>query len=659
MRVVCEQRRPMLADDVRSSVEEAEIPALLMVLVHLTGDELWLEDPYRPRPGRGVADHVDGGLPAAREWEVRDAAVEAILAWSNGAPVQIDVPDPELLQRMMTVCVGESVPPEYGLLVHEELADGAAPATEPARVDDGFTVAIIGAGVSGILSAIKLRAAGFNVVVFEKAAEIGGTWLRNNYPGAGVDTPSYLYSLPWFPRAWSHHFAKRDEVLEYLRDVAAAYSVAEHVRFSTEVVSATWSESECVWTVRVRDDNGAETARTFDAVISAVGLLSVPKSPRLEGAKAFIDNGGRLFHSADWPDDLEIKGRRVAVIGTGASSMQIVPALAGIPEKITVFQRSPQWVSPNANYFRPVSDAMHWLLDHVPYYYEWYRFRLGWVFNDKVWDSLQFDPAWEYPDRSLNAANDRHRAYFTDYLRAQLAEHPDLVAQVLPSYPPFGKRMLIDNGWYDALQRPDVELVTAPVARLTADGVETAAGAVHEQDVVVLATGFDALNLLHPVVVRGRGGVTLREAWGADDARAYLGITTPGFPNLFFMYGPNTNSGSGGSYMFLAECQSRYILDVLVKMRGARLRAVDCRVPPFEDYNRRLDEAHARMVWTHPGMSTYYRNSQGRVVANSPWRFIDYWRMTRTADLDDFEVVATLDEAVGTADHSAVSAGLK
>jgi 4-hydroxyacetophenone monooxygenase len=642
----------MLCDDVRTAVGEAEVPALLMVLVHLTGDESWLSDPYRPTAGRGLADHVDGGLPAAREREVRDAAVEAIVAWSIGAPVRVDVPDFDLLQRMMTACVGEPVPPEYGLLLHEELADGTAPTATPPQVMADFTVAIIGAGVSGILSAIKLRSAGFDVVVFEKAAELGGTWLRNNYPGAGVDTPSYLYSLPWFPRDWSQHFAKRDEVLDYLRDVAAAYSIARQVRFSTEVLSATWSEPDGVWTVLVRDQHGREEARHFDAVISAVGLLSVPKSPALPGVDDFVANGGQLFHSADWPDGLALEGRRIAVIGTGASSMQIVPALAGIPRKITVFQRSPQWISPNANYFRPVSDAMHWLLDHVPYYYEWYRFRLAWVFNDKVWDSLQVDPTWEHPDRSLNATNDRHRAYFTSYLREQLAERPDLVEHVLPDYPPFGKRMLIDNGWFAALQRPDVQLVTNDVARLTADGVATTNGAEYKQDVVVLATGFDALNLLHPIVVRGRDGVTLREAWGVDDARAYLGITMPGFPNLFFMYGPNTNSGSGGSYMFLAECQSRYILDLLVKMRGARVHTVECKVRPFEDYNRRLDEAHARMVWTHPGMSTYYRNSQGRVVANSPWRFIDYWRMTRAADLGDYDVVPSPGQPAEAAGHS-------
>jgi 4-hydroxyacetophenone monooxygenase len=247
------------------------------------------------------------------------------------------------------------------------------------------------------------------------------------------------------------------------------------------------------------------------------------------------------------------------------------------------------------------------------------------------------DDDWPHPERSLNAVNDSHRAMFTKYIERQLADRPDLVPKALPTYPPFGKRMLQDNGWYTTLKRPHVDLITSGVRALTSTGVVDDSGTERAADIVVFATGFRVESPIQYDVV-GRDGRRLSEVWGDDVPRAYLGITTPGFPNLFFMYGPNTNLGHGGSFIFLAEAQIDYITDALAQLINSGAGSLECRPEVHDRYNAELDAAHQRMVWTHPGMDTYYRNSRGRVVSTMPWRVVDYWTMTRRANLDDFVV---------------------
>jgi 4-hydroxyacetophenone monooxygenase len=541
------------------------------------------------------------------------------------------VPDPELLQRMTRVCVGEEVPDEYGQLFLEDLR-AVPPAPTPPRPTTGFSVAVIGAGVSGLLAAIRLREVGIACTVFERSDDIGGTWLDNHYPGAGVDTPSYLYSFSFFPWDWSTHFARRDEVMAYLNAVADHYGLRSCVELGTDVVAADYDARRQRWSVRTRTGD-VDRVREFNAVITAVGQLNVPSVPDLPGRDLFR---GPVFHSAQWPGDLDVRGKRVAVVGTGASAMQIVPAIAADVDRLTVFQSAPHWIAPSADIFGRVPSTMHVLLATVPFYRSWYRFRLGWIFNDRVHASLQVDPEWTHPERSLNAVNDRHREYFTAYLREQLDGRPDLQAKALPDYPPFGKRMLLDNGWYGAIRRDNVEVVTERATAFTADGVRGADGTEYPADIVVLATGFQATRLVQTVELRGRGGASLRDRWGDDDAWAYLGITVPDFPNAFLLYGPGTSAGSGGSYIFIAECQMAYIVRLIQQTLRRGASVVECRAEVCDEYNDRLDAAHAQMIWTHPGVRNYYRNAKGRVVTNSPWRFIDYWQLTREPDPADF-----------------------
>jgi 4-hydroxyacetophenone monooxygenase len=260
------------------------------------------------------------------------------------------------------------------------------------------------------------------------------------------------------------------------------------------------------------------------------------------------------------------------------------------------------------------------------------------MFNDKLYPSLQIDPNWPHLDRSVNATNDKHRVFFTEHIRESLADRMDLWDKVLPTYPPYGKRILMDNGWYDAITRDDVELITEKVVGVTTDAIITSDGKRHEADVIVLATGFQSKRMLWPMDIHGIDGQSIRELWGDDDARAYLGMTVPGFPNLFITYGPNTNLGHGGSVIFHAECQVNYISRLLVEMVERGIRSLECRKDVFDEYNARVDAAHSRMIWSHRGMDTWYRNARGRVVTNTPWRLLDYWRMTRRPSLDDFEV---------------------
>ncbi|MET0765192.1 MAG: NAD(P)/FAD-dependent oxidoreductase [Blastococcus sp.] len=628
---------PVDAGRLREAVESANLPTLLMVLFQLTGDRRWLAEPFRPSRTKGMDDNDLGGFADDVQREIREAAIDAIEAWSKGTPAAVAAPDPDLLTELMSTCVGEPVPPEYGVMMAREMGF----VQEPARVVPSspfardFSVVIIGAGVSGMAAALKLREAGIDHVVLEKNSTVGGTWLENRYPGCGVDTPSHLYSFSFFPRQWSGHFGKRDELETYMQEMAEYFDLLPSIRFDTEVVAASYDAAAQKWTVSARDGHGVEQEYVANVVVTAVGQLNRPKMPTLPGMDTFQ---GEMFHSAAWPADLDITGKRVAVVGTGASAMQIVPAIVDRVSHLTVFQRSPQWVAPNANYFRPVTDDVNWLMENVPFYHQWYRCRLVWTFTDKVHESLQIDPEWPHPELSVNAINDGHRRFFTKYIHEQLAGRDDLLEKSVPSYPPFGKRMLLDNGWFAALRRDHVDLVDGAVAAVTPTGIRTADGVEHEADVIVFATGFEAQRLLHPMDIRGRDGRSIREVWGEDDAHAYLGIAAPGFPNLCFLYGPNTNLGHGGSYIWIAESQVHYVTDLLTKMVDEGIGEVECRPEVNEEYNRRLDAAHEQMIWTHTGMDTWYRNAHGRVVTNMPWRVVDYWDMTRSADLEEFHV---------------------
>lgn len=621
--------------EIRAALDEADIRVLLMVLFHLSGDRRWLEQPFRPvRDIRLFAD-VGGGLSAELQQQVRAAAFAAL---RDGIPAAaLGQPPEPLLVEMMSAFVGEAVPAEYAPLVLEEMGFSSRAVTPLAAAaqPQGFNVLIVGAGISGLCAAIQLEKLGIAYTVIEKNADVGGTWLENIYPDCRVDTPNHFYSYSFAPNHdWSRYFSPRDELYAYLKNCADQYAVRPHIRFNSQVETMVWDADEQIWRVGVRSADGAATLNA-NVVITAVGQLNRPQLPNIAGMDTFA---GPLFHSARWPRDIDLSGKRVAVIGTGASAMQLVPRVAEQAAQLTIFQRSPQWAKPSPDYHREVGPGTRWLLHHLPFYAAWYRFGLFWRFGDGLHRSLYVDPDWPHPQRSLNRRNDRHRAELTEYIERELNGDAELIAKALPDYPPFGKRILVDNGWYRTLARDNVELVTAGIERITATGITLADGSEQAFDAIILATGFQAAGLLGDVSVRGRDGRTLAQAWGADNPRAYLGMTAPDFPNLFFLYGPNTNLGHGGSIIFHAECQVRYVLACLTRMLEDGAGSIECRSDIHDRYNDRVDAEHARMIWTHPGMQTYYRNAAGRVVTNSPWRLVDYWWMTRAPDLAEYHV---------------------
>lgn len=633
-------------DRLRAALETANIPSLLMSVYHLTGEERWLADPYRPRRPRGIDDDDTGGLSDDAQSSVRAAALAAVLHFTDGVPAAVPAPRGNLLRRMMSTCVGEPVPEAYEDMVAAEMGFVDRDVVlDTNRADVHIPrVAVIGAGVGGLSTALALKNAGVPFTVFERNADVGGVWFTNNYPGAGVDTPSFLYSWAFFPRLWSSHFAKRDEVLAYIRDMARDYELRDSIQFDSAVRSCTWDDEAQHWVLKVRNGDG-ECTEIADFVVSAVGVFSKPVIPDIPGLERF---SGPVFHSSQWPSELDLSERRVAIVGTGASAMQIVPAIYQRTGEVGVFQRSPQWIAPAAKYFLPVTDDVHAAMDSIPFYRGWYRFHIAWMFGDKRHSMLQVDPNWDGHPGAINSRNDRLREFLSSYISTELDGRPELVNKALPDYPPYAKRMLLDNGWYRALKAENVSLIGEPVSEVTPTSVRTAAGTEWQADVLVLCTGFDAVRFVNSVDVIGRGGQSLREAWADDDARAYLGVMAPGFPNFFLIYGPNTNSG-GGSFFSLAESQANYITRIVVQLANKRLRTVDASTTAFERYNDEVDAAHEHMIWSHRDVRSYYRNAAGRVVVNMPWRGVEYWNMISDPDFDELVVEGTRDEFRGTA----------
>jgi 4-hydroxyacetophenone monooxygenase len=614
-------------------VGQANVPTLIPLLVQLTGDSKWLEPPYAPRRGRGLDDNDTGGLPEEIRNEINSAARAAISNWLDGAPIALAKPDDAMLARMLSVSMGESAPAEYGEIIAADMGMTSHRIGKTPAVPPSFHIAIVGAGMSGICAAIKLRELGITCEILEKSSSFGGTWWENKYPGAGVDTPNHIYSFSFARNDWSRYFALQGELLDYFRGVAEQYGLRGCTRFNTAVRRATWDETARQWRIELERADGRVEQIAANVLISAVGALNNPLLPKIKGLDTFL---GPAFHTACWPHDLDIAGKRVAVVGNGASAMQVVPAIAAQVKHLAVFARSKQWAAPFPQFNKEVPAPVRALLRHVPLYYSWYRQRLAWTFNDRIHESLKKDPNWPHPERSLNAVNDAHRSFFTDYVIDELGDRRDLLEKVLPDYPPYGKRMLLDNGWYRALRRSNVTLITDRLAEVRGRKLIASSGEEHDVDILVLATGFRAVEFLASMEVIGRGGRALKEFWREDDARAYLGATIPGFPNFFTLLGPNVGLGHGGSIIKVVELQVNYILSILERLFDHGAASVEVRRAVYERYNARVDAAHQRMVWTHPGTENWYRNSRGRVVVITPWRNDEFWRMTRQANSDEY-----------------------
>lgn len=614
-------------DLLRAGVSKANIPTLLMCLVQMTGEQAWLEEPFTPRRGRGLDDNDSAGLPEDVQQRVREAAFEAIRAWLKGTPLAVQRPSNEELAAMLSTAMSEPVPEEYGDIVAAGMQfDKPQP---PKKFDEPKSAIIIGGGISGMCAAVEMQKFGIDYVIFEKNDEFGGTWWENRYPGCGVDTPNLTYTFSFRPNDWTKHFPLRDEIKDYLLETAEEYGLRDHARFGTTVEEAVWVADQKKWKVTVADADGSSSVHWSDIVFSAVGILNTPKFPKIKGLETFT---GDVIHTCRWPENFDLTGKRVAVIGNGASAMQVVPAIADEVSQLTIFARSKQWAAPFPQFRKDVPEGVRYLMQLVPLYRKWFEQRLSWTFNDRVHGTLFRDSKWDRPAQAVNAINDGHREFFTRYVREELAGREELVPLVLPDYPPFAKRMLLDNGWYSTLRKPNVTLIPDRLQKVAGNRLRAGTGEEIEADVIILATGYETTRVLGSYEVIGRDGRVLREFWNGDDAAAFLGTLVSGFPNFFILLGPNVGSGHGGSMIRNIENQVHYASQIISALFDRDGDTVEVRADVYSDYRRQIDEAHEKLVWTHPGTDNWYRNSAGRVVAITPWRNDAFWRMTREAD---------------------------
>ncbi|MER6051766.1 NAD(P)/FAD-dependent oxidoreductase [Streptomyces sp. NPDC001793] len=623
------------AQTLRRHLAGADVPALLMTLAHLTGDPSVLgAEPGAP----GWLFAPQGGLTGEQQAAARERAVRSLLRLRDlgpGAPP--DPPDRELLRTITTWAMGADTEDLLPLLAEEIVLPGHDPRAPDWTLrqlapDRDFRVAVIGAGFSGLLAGHRLAQAGIPFVLYDKNPDVGGTWLENTYPGCRTDVASHLYNYSFAPRPdWPDHFCTHDTVLDYLRDFAKEAGLTDRIRFGTEVTALRWDEHAARWHLDLRGPDGARTV-THHAVISAVGQLNRPQLPDFPGRDDFA---GPAFHSAAWDHGVDLAGRRVAVVGTGASAFQIVPELAGTAAEVVVFMRNPPWLRPTPHYRRPMPDGARWLCEHLPYYAQWYRLSLLAPGLRGILEGWIVDPGHPPTERAVSALNEELRAGLLRSMAAQLPDHPELLDAVTPAYPVGAKRVLRDDGrWLAALRRDDVRLVTAPVDRVTPTGL-VAGGTEHAADVLVYATGFQASRFLAPMTVTGRDGADLHTTWHGDP-RAYLGITVPGFPNLFCLYGPNTNLvGQGGSIVYFSECAMTQVLDVLRLVLAGGHRAVEVRRETHDAYNRWIDTGNAHRAWGWSTVGGWYR-ANGRSATNWPYSAQEYWRRTRTADPADY-----------------------
>ncbi len=614
----------------------ADVHPFLCAVAHRTGDLSLLRDEFAPDQGQLL---VPGCGLGPEERSAACALAVAALAdhLASGRPDHQLTPEER--RRIFGFLVGRDVAGHWEAFLTEELAlegsDPREPSWRSTALDRGFRCAVIGAGASGLAAAHRLRQAGVAVTVFEKNDDVGGTWLENVYPGCRVDVPNQLYSFSFAQtNDWVSRFSAQPDLLAYLQATAKNFELGECIRFGREVTEARFDDATLEWSLTVRAGDGSQTTEVVDGIVSAVGQLNRPSFPSIDGQERFA---GPSFHSAAWDDTVELAGRRVAVIGSGASAAQFVPHLAGEAGHLDVYQRTPPWLLPTDNYGDPFPQAFHDLLRLLPNYGRWDRLWQFWLLHEGLLVAARVDPEWDEHTEAVSAGNDFIRSMLLDALRTQV-EDDALFEKMVPHFPPFAKRALRDDGrWAAALSRPDVDLVTTPIAEITAHGVRTKDGAEHPADVLIYGTGFSASDFVAPMKVFGAGGVELNEEWGGD-AQAYLGLTVPGFPNFFMLYGPNTNLVINGSILIMVECQVRYTVEAIGRMLRDGHRTMSCRRDVHERYGREMQEGNARMVWGVADVPTWYRNAHGRVTQNWPFDLHTYWSRTREPDLADYEL---------------------
>ena len=623
-------------NNISLAIKSASFPVLAATLVHVVGDIKILDD--LPKPRMAMLGEIQGYFTEQDKQLIKSIALPLLEKYFLDTELKdFYIPSDDEMHKIMNYIVGAEVSEDYVPMMLDEInlrpsksiKNTAAPNKRDIK---DFSALIIGAGMSGILMGIKLAERGIPFKIYEKNKSVGGTWAENTYPGCRVDIPNHFYSYSFEENhQWSQYFSQQPELEQYFQACFDKYDLAGMTQFNTEVSAMTFDDSTHLWSIQ-SINNGSEQSEEFNLVISCVGQLNQPKIPEINGLESFE---GNIFHSARWPQDDQTTGKKVAVIGSGASAFQIVPSIADQCDELTVFQRSAPWMFPNPDYHRDVEDGKKWLLENLPGYSRWYRFLLFWPGSDQLLDSLFIDPEWQGGESSINETNDQMRQIFTDAMLGQLQDK-SLIPKVIPNYPPFGKRMLQDNGaWLQSLQKDNVRIFTNEIQELTPRGI-LSNNQLHEFDTIILATGFKAQEFFTPICINGGDGF-FNDQYG-DSPQSYLGIAFDTLPNFFSTYGPGTNLAHAGSIIFNSECQVKYICSAIDYILENNIKYLKVKQDVVASYQEKLEARLNQMVWQHPNVSSWYQNSKGKVVTTSPWRLIEYWKWTKKFEASDYEL---------------------
>lgn len=618
-------------DFIRRAVESADLDAVRVALYQNSGDE-----------------EVAALPPAARMTPLEKALlIDRAVDWlaDNAGAAELPEPPENELRRLMTMVTGRDMTDLEFAARRDLPAFRPFPCAvewtgEKLDIPKDFRVAIIGSGPAGIVAGVQCELLGLPYVLLERQGEAGGTWTINRYPDVRVDTPSVTYEYSFeklYP--WAEHFNRGEAVRGYLQHVSRKYGVMENSRFNHDVKGAAFDEGRNIWVLDVDTRDGMQRIEA-NVVITACGTFANAQLPDIEGVADFE---GRIVHPSAWPQDLDLTGKRVAVIGNGSTGVQLLAAVAKEAAHVTVVQRTPQWISPREKYGDAICPELAWLIENMPGYWNWWRYAATAPLFD--FHLLQrVDPEWQAQGGKVSKANDDVRAFLTNYIRQETGGREDLIEKLIPDYAPMSRRPVVDNGWYRALTRDNVELLAGSVGRFTKTGIEMADGTARDVDVVISATGFDVLKYLWPARYKGVGGSDLHDSWDAGDGpRAYLSMMVPGFPNLFMLYGPNSQPLTGGTglpqwWLIWAGYAAQCIMRMLKEQKGR----VDVKREAFDRYNQALDrEAGNWLQMTPEGgiEKNYYVNrDHRRLQVNAPWLGPDYHRMCTMVDWNDLDL---------------------
>ncbi|MBO1267743.1 flavin-containing monooxygenase [Arthrobacter cavernae] len=622
-------------EELAAHLASAQVPALVMLTAHVTGDASVLRDEWRPN----LKTLPLSGLDPETEAAARSRCFELLAPFLATQHEWAAVPGEPLRRKLVTWLMGgenEDAQAIAQVAFTPNKVDPRRPdwTLDSAAPDSALNAVVIGAGFSGLLAGLRLKQAGVPFKIIEKSVGVGGTWWENTYPDCRTDVRSHIYTYSFVQHDWETHYGRQDRIHGYLHQFAADNGLLEHMVFGTEVTATRWDQETGTWTLETKTAQGVGETIESNIVVSAVGQLNRPSIPKLPGLDTF---DGPVVHSAQWDHGIDFTNKRVVVIGTGASALQFAPAVAKVAEQVTIFQRSAPWLRPTPVLRQEIENGERWLLINLNQYRAYYRFS---IFLPRLIGNLPaatVDPDFPPTEVSVSAANEALRQELTAYLEEQAGDDEELRKQIIPNYPPAAKRIICDDGtWVKTLKRDNVRLVSQGVNRIDKDGVWL--GDEHvPADIILLGTGFKASDFLLPMSVAGIDGKDLHETWGID-ASAYLGVTLPGYPNFFCMYGPNTNTVVHGNLVFFLECQANYIIDAVKTLATGGHRSLDLRDDVFAAYDKEIVAESAKRTWGWSKTHSWYMNAEGRSTIMWPLPARNYFERTSKVRTEDYKL---------------------